>query len=299
MNCRQINNIPFGKVLAMQGYSPIKETGKELWYLSPFREERTPSFKVNIGSNTFFDFGEGIGGTIIDFWCRYQRCDVKTAICQLSSSFSFPKQESFAKERSKKGNTKTHSIIQIKETRPIEHPVLINYLRSRGFDSRVYSFLNEVHFEIKGRANYALGFKNDKGGFELRNSLFKGCSSKALSTFIRENSKTLCLFESFTDFLSFVCDTEYGKYNPEYNENSFIVLNSLALVNLAKPYFKSFEVVKLYLDNDHAGKSITTELVNDFSNSIDCSVSFAGYKDYNEYFCNKSEQERNVRVGRF
>lgn len=103
MNCRQINNIPFGKVLAMQGYSPIKETAKELWYLSPFREERTPSFKVNIGSNTFFDFGEGIGGTIIDFWCRYQRCDVKTAICQLSSSFSFPKQESFEKREIQKG----------------------------------------------------------------------------------------------------------------------------------------------------------------------------------------------------
>jgi hypothetical protein len=35
------------------------------WYLSPFRNEATPSFKVNQSANLWYDFGEGKGGTVI------------------------------------------------------------------------------------------------------------------------------------------------------------------------------------------------------------------------------------------
>lgn len=36
----------------------------DLWYNAPYREERTPSFKVNKDRNVWFDFGLGRGGDI-------------------------------------------------------------------------------------------------------------------------------------------------------------------------------------------------------------------------------------------
>mgnify|MGYP002235078562 CR=1 FL=1 len=33
------------------GFSPVREQGDSLWYRSPFRQERTPSFKVSLSRN--------------------------------------------------------------------------------------------------------------------------------------------------------------------------------------------------------------------------------------------------------
>ena len=37
-----------------------------MWYSAPYRTERTPSFKVDIAKNVWFDFGMGKGGDIFD-----------------------------------------------------------------------------------------------------------------------------------------------------------------------------------------------------------------------------------------
>ena len=49
------------------GYEPRKIRNHDYWYLSPLRDENTPSFKVNRNINCWYDFGLGEGGTIIDF----------------------------------------------------------------------------------------------------------------------------------------------------------------------------------------------------------------------------------------
>ena len=47
---------------------PVKEKQGEAWYVSPFRpDERTPSFKIDLARNVWYDHGRGEGGTIIDF----------------------------------------------------------------------------------------------------------------------------------------------------------------------------------------------------------------------------------------
>ena len=47
------------------GHEPVKNTGVQLVYLSPFRTENSPSFFVNPTSNVFKDFGTNEGGDII------------------------------------------------------------------------------------------------------------------------------------------------------------------------------------------------------------------------------------------
>ena len=64
-NCGEARQIPIIQYLAKCGYQPQYIRGNNLWYLSPFRQEKTASFKVNANLNAWMDFGEGIGGNLI------------------------------------------------------------------------------------------------------------------------------------------------------------------------------------------------------------------------------------------
>ena len=59
MNIKKKRN-RYGSVeyLRIIGHSPVNARSCQYWYLlSPLREERTPSFKVNDNLNEWYDFG--------------------------------------------------------------------------------------------------------------------------------------------------------------------------------------------------------------------------------------------------
>ena len=64
MNIEEIRKIPITDFLARMGHEPTARKGNEWWYSAPYREERTPSFRVNILKNVWQDFGIGRGGDI-------------------------------------------------------------------------------------------------------------------------------------------------------------------------------------------------------------------------------------------
>lgn len=279
MNCQQINNIPFSHIFSKIGVVPSKQKDKATWYKSPFREEITASFKVNLKTNTYYDFGEGIGGTVVDFWCKYKSCDVKTTIKEISSLFSFPKQTIITKPIVKRGSfKKSEPKIVILEVKPLFLYPLKKYLTSRGLSKRIYNYIKEVHYENNKLKFYAIGFKNDLDGYELRSKDFKACSSKTITSLIKEGSTILSVFEGFIDFLSYL--------EREKADESFLVLNSLSMIQKAKLYFTEFEKVKLFLDNDSAGRRVTKELTSEFSNIIDQSFTYSEYEDYNDFHVN-------------
>ncbi|MBT1689866.1 CHC2 zinc finger domain-containing protein [Dawidia soli] len=67
MKFEQAKAIPLSEILAKLGISPEKQYGDEIQYLSPFRQEKTPSFYVNAKKNSWYDHGPGIGGGVIQF----------------------------------------------------------------------------------------------------------------------------------------------------------------------------------------------------------------------------------------
>lgn len=77
------------------------------------------------------------------------------------------------------------------------HPALIGYLRERGIDPAVAGALcREVHYAVGERRFFAIGFRNDAGGWELRSPQFKGSSApKSITTFDRHGDTAL-LFEA-------------------------------------------------------------------------------------------------------
>jgi DNA primase len=61
-----IKQIDLVDYLRAIGFSPTKESAKSAWYHAPYREDRTPSFKVNKDKKLWYDFGTAQSGDIID-----------------------------------------------------------------------------------------------------------------------------------------------------------------------------------------------------------------------------------------
>mgnify|MGYP000196415942 FL=1 len=59
-----IRQMPIADFLARLGHEPVRRSGNELWYRAPYRNERTPSFRVNVAKQLWYDFGLGKGGDI-------------------------------------------------------------------------------------------------------------------------------------------------------------------------------------------------------------------------------------------
>lgn len=83
MNLNQIKNIKITDYLYSKGIQPTKIKGIDYWYISPYREERRPSFKVNDDLNVWYDYGTGEGGNIIDLIMRMYNLNSVTEVLNL------------------------------------------------------------------------------------------------------------------------------------------------------------------------------------------------------------------------
>lgn len=56
MNIAEAKEIRMVDFLQLLGHSPVRIYNSQYWYLSPLRQEDTPSFKVNDRLNEWYDF---------------------------------------------------------------------------------------------------------------------------------------------------------------------------------------------------------------------------------------------------
>jgi DNA primase len=61
-------------------YVELTEQNGELFGLSPFRQENTPSFSVTPATQLFYDFSSHIGGNVLTFIEKYHKCSFKEAV---------------------------------------------------------------------------------------------------------------------------------------------------------------------------------------------------------------------------
>ena len=190
------NRISIRDFLARRGVQPKYERNGYGMYLSPLREERTPSFKVDYVRNLWYDFGLGEGGTLLTLVMQMERCDRYAAIRILSNGeirqAGSTSLSSGIYERPAVGGFSpvvrpaTVPAFRILSDAPLRHPALIGYLASRGIAQRIAAgYCREVRYEVNGRAFFAVGFRNDAGGWELRSARFKGGSSPKYITTLK------------------------------------------------------------------------------------------------------------------
>ncbi|MFH6965051.1 toprim domain-containing protein [Flavobacterium plurextorum] len=278
MNTIQAREIPIEKILQNLGCEPTKCNETESWYLSPFRIEKTASFKLNRKINRWFDHGEQKGGNVIDFVIEKFGFNVTEALSYLDkfdTFFSFQKQVFETPTKEKDNESHIEKII------PVQHLALIQYLKSRGITKfQTESISKEIHYTIKDRKYFAIGFENRSGGFEIRSKYAKICLGKKDITIISNQSQILRIFEGFFDYLSFIQIRE----NKKLEQSDYLILNSVALITKNLSVLKNYEKIELFLDNDTAGNKYTEIIKEAFPNSIDCRGKFKGYKDLNEWF---------------
>lgn len=303
MNTDQAKQLSLPDLLAKLGHTPSKVTkgGNELWYPSPFRNEKDASFHTSFigGKWIWNDFGD-IGGTIVDFAMRQWNCrTISEALAHLDQYapgitrsetkpdlFSFHQQshseavENFSHDRQ----------LQLIETKPISSIAILNYLRDRGIPADLaHQYLVEVRYQnaAVGKPFYGFGMRNESDGFEVRvalpNNKFKSAINARDITVISGSTPSdgsVSLFEGMTDFLSLL--VMQGKNRLP---GDAIIMHSLSSHQRTVDYIKShpYREIRTYLDNNQAGKKGTHRLKEDLGSAV---VSFSGsfepYEDLND-----------------
>ncbi|MFN3771753.1 toprim domain-containing protein [Cloacibacterium normanense] len=291
MNCKQFNSIKLEEVLLSLGHLPTKQSEKEAWFLNPFATENHASFKLDKKQNIWYLHSEGIGGNNVDFMQKYLNASVKKVLewAEKQNLSSFQQQNIIQKQNSLNQN------YQITEIKELQNENLKNYLQQRGLMSNVYPLVKEVYFTIGEKNLYAIGFENRSGGWEVRNSFYKGSLLKKDISVINLNNQTgnknVVVFEGFMDALSFV------EMKSFYN-GDILVMNSISLLNKTKEYLKQYSEIHLFLDNDRAGENCKNSILKSFPKAKDHSEIYFPHKDLNDYLLsqNKIEVEKRQRI---
>ena len=287
MNIDQIKKIKLQDFLATIDCKPVKQCGVNLMYLSPLRTEKHASFKVNTELNLWYDFGIGRGGNIIDLAeLLYNSSDVSYLIHQIERNAPSCVSVSLPTAKPNKPQNSFENL----QVLSISHPALIKYLGERCIDIEIArTICKELHFDTRGKHYFGIGFPNIAGGYEIRNSFFKGCiAPKDISHFYAEEPKKVCfLFEGFMDFLSFM--TLRRKENDGLKRQDYLVLNSVSNVHKALESLSHYENVQCFLDNDEAGRKAYQALLMGLKVPvIDSSGLYADCKDLNEFLCRQN-----------
>lgn len=277
MNCKTINEkIRMIDYLAQKDIYPINSKQNIFWFLSPFRNEKTASFKVDISTNRFYDFGEGFGGTLIDLISKLENISVKEIIQKFNeNSFSFQKQNDFQFEKVQTKNE--YEILELKE---ISSFPLIQYLEERKLPLEIVKhYCKEIHYKLNDKKYYAIAFPNNENGFEIRNKYVKMCLIKKDISLINHNQNQLKIFESWSDFISYLFLFPTNEF-----ESDFLILNSIALLRKNIELINKYESIQAYFDHDDAGKSATNFLETELKTKVKNDSNFyKNFKDLNEF----------------
>ena len=281
MNCKQFNSVKLEEILVSLGHHPTKQNEKEAWFLNPFYTETQASFKINKNLNYWYLHSEGIGGNNVDFMKKYLNESVKEVLeWAEKQNFSSFQQQNVIHSINSKPN------YQITEIKKLQNEHLKSYLHQRGLSKVVYPLVKEIHFTIGEKNLYTIGFENRSGGWELRNSFYKGSLLKKDISLINLNNQTenknVAVFEGFTDALSFV------EMKPFFN-GDLLVMNSVSLLNRTKEYLKNYSEINLFLDNDKAGETCKNSILKSFPEAKDHSEIYTLHKDLNDYLLSKNK----------
>ena len=294
MNIDGIRTIPLADFLARLGHEPVRRSGNELWYLAPYRGERTPSFRVNVAKQLWYDFGLGKGG------------DIFTLAGELLQSDDFMAQARFIAEAANMtvaGWEKptylpkpTEPVFEDVEVAPLLRSPLTEYLAERGIPYAIASrHCCRLNYGVRGKRYFAVGFPNMAGGYEVRSRFFKGCiPPKSVSLVKSEDtpSNECLVFEGFMDFLS--AETLQVTGNADC-----LVLNSVANVGKATELLDGYGRIGCFLDRDDAGRRTLAALTKRYGERVaDRSILYDGCKDLNEHLQQTTKKEKQQSKNR-
>lgn len=283
MNCSQAKEISIIEFLQSQGIKPARKYAKHFWYLAPHRSENNPSFVVNLKQNIWYDKSENTGGDLLDLVKLMFCTNTAGALEKLSQNeikpFSFDRQ-----------NLNDTPGIHIKHTQPIQNAALIQYLNIRHIPLQLAKlYLVEAYYTTNNSPKqfFSLAFRNDLGGYHLRNAKFKGIAAPGYFTsMIGSSQDQLNVFEGVFDFLSAMIHL-----NARRLKYDSIILNSNVHIDKALSLLRDHKQINCFLDNDESGRSTLERIRQAHKNVVDYSQTiYQGFKDFNEFIIQRKNE---------
>lgn len=279
---QQAKQVPIEAYLAYRGFMPVSSSGHRLLYRSPLRAEKTPSFWVNLQLNRYKDFGScesEKGDDVIRLVQQLDRCTFENALLELHRfSSQFPKISFFLSGPSQTP-AKANAIQAVKL---LQNPHLVRYVESRRISYAIArKYCQEVYYTQGDKNLFAVGFRNEQGGYVLRNGIgVKRNIGPTYYTFIAgQQATSVNVFEGVFDFLSAL--EYYGLTVPNCPT---LVLNSTTNLEAALPALKGYSKVNAYFDHDKAGRAALDKLQSIGICVTDRSSFYQGYNDLNEFW---------------
>lgn len=289
---QELMSISIVEILAYYGKS-LSRTKTGMYY-SPFRDEKTPSFHIDEAANTWYDFGTHEGGGLIDFVCKITGCQRKEAYDWLASIRHMIPEDVHAEVIKRAAATSESKVIIEHVNDKFAKKALIEYAQSRCISREILDrYCDEVTYSVSskpGSSFFAIGFKNNSGGYVLRSKVAKICSSSDVTTLgpdgnltMEVNSKKVAVFEGFIDFLSLLSYNE--KQEPGHD---CCILNSVSNLEKALPWIVGHTNIMIFTDNDNAGRDTyqrITDYVSDSAEEVciyDMAELYKGHKDLND-----------------
>lgn len=253
----------------------VSETGQvrgsRVMIKSPFREESHPSFDIK-EDRLWYDHGTGEGGGIWQLAYKYLGEENKSKAYHLLREVSGHTQTVEPTSFQRGPGPDTHDQVEhsrgikILGTYPLNNVHLLDYIKRRGVRVEVAKeFCCVVVFLLNNKKTYSIGFRNNSGGYELRNECLKLSSSPKDVTHIQSNpqsrSNKLIVFEGFFDFLSHKTLERGGCCADDIN-NDYLILNGVGNTRLAKEIVARYPIVHAMLDLDDAGDEATEQIAS-------------------------------------
>ena len=296
----RIKRYPIVEYLERKGVKPVRRTAAYALYCSPLREETHPSFKVDTEKNLWIDYGEGRGGSIIDLCMRMEGCTLSEAIRRLGQNASLDAAYGLSKEKSDIDTSPVmpwqpsgaRRLIEISDTLP---PHFQEYLtKERCIDlEKAMPFLKCVSYEVRGRLYQAIGFANLSGGYELRDDkTFKGTiAPKDITPIFTDRAESVCIFEGFMDFLSFLS-------MKEEIINHCLVMNSVSNVARTIRYLNDRHLthIRTFLDNDEAGRRAVQDFIKAGFHVENMNIHYKDFKDLNGFHVSRVREQQKRKA---
>lgn len=268
---REIKNKDIVSYMMSCGYAKQTKRGKWQLFYSPLRADKKASFGVNTVLNTWADFGTEYGGDII-------------SLVMVMEKLNFNKACEFILEGGKvqfipHNAVEEKNSLKVKEV-TVNIPSLFNYMCCvRRISKQVYEQHCKTVAVDFGYSEYpipiyAVGFQNDKGGWEVRNSEYKISSQPKWFTTIGEDTQRVNLFEGFINYLSAL--TYFGKLS-----GRTYVLNGAGQVPHILGELQGKHVM-YYGDNDETGNKLLKK-IQDVAVVSDCRDLYCWHDDFNEF----------------
>ena len=307
MTIDEIKSVSILQWMRENNYGEGTRKGRNYFFCSPFRSERTPSFAVNTAKNLWYDFGSTNrnGGNIINLveqlnptWSEHQvlsylEQQIRELHLDFTEDYNARLKEEEEKRRwieGKRAEREEHinqeTIVEM--VIPLSHPFLRDYVLQRRIDySIAQRFCKEVHYSLRGKRYYAIAFMNVANGMEVRNKYCKRCIGNKDISVIKSEAvgvRHCCVFEGFFDFLSYATMKQLGLNDLCIAEEcDCIVLNSVNNIGKAFPIVERYEYIHCYLDNDNAGHKATETLTGIYpGKTIEESYRYQPHNDLND-----------------